>query len=62
MSHTGNKESSSATNVIRALNVILGLSQETIAQRLGVSYTTVNAWATAKSVPRNGNGRKIANS
>ena len=35
-----------------ALNTILGLSQEEIAKRLGVSYTTVNAWISGRRRPR----------
>ena len=38
--------------ILRSLNAMLGLSQEEIAKRLKVSYTTVNAWANGKRMPR----------
>lgn len=36
---------------IRRLRQSLGLSQETLARRLGVSFSTVNRWENGKAVP-----------
>lgn len=39
-------------NLIRQVRTELGLSQEELAQKIGVSFTTVNRWETGKSTPR----------
>lgn len=50
---------SSASQVVTALNEILGFSQEEIARAVGVSYTTVNAWANERSEPRPENRSRL---
>jgi transcriptional regulator with XRE-family HTH domain len=37
---------------IRALRVRLGLTQEQMAQRMGVSFATINRWENGKMTPR----------
>jgi len=44
---------------IRELLQMSGLSQERLAERLGVSFVTLNAWANDRSVPRKGAQERI---
>lgn len=44
---------------IRAIRGKQKISQEKLARKLGVSFTTVNRWETGKSVPRKGTALKI---
>ncbi len=46
-----NRRTDIAHRGVYALNSILGYSQEQIAKRLGVSFTTVSAWATGRRKP-----------
>jgi DNA (cytosine-5)-methyltransferase 1 len=53
MSHSAaHSNATPTTRAIGALNELWGLSQEEIAQRLGVSFTSVNAWSSGKRTPR----------
>jgi len=44
---------------LRALRRSLGLTQEALASRLGVSFATVNRWETGKSKPRQSSCRAL---
>jgi DNA-cytosine methyltransferase len=44
---------------LTVLNAILGLSQEEIAKRVGVSFTSVNAWCSRRSKPRKKSDERI---
>jgi DNA (cytosine-5)-methyltransferase 1 len=37
----------------------LGLSQEALSKKIGVSFTTINRWENGKSIPRNGKVHKV---
>lgn len=37
----------------------LGLSQEGLSKKIGVSFTTINRWESGKSLPRNGKIHKV---
>ncbi len=37
--------------LVRAIRVALGLTQEKLAQRLGVTFSTVNGWENGKHRP-----------
>lgn len=39
------------SNLLRSIRQQLGLSQEELAQRLGVSFTSVNRWENGQTKP-----------
>lgn len=45
-------ETSDVSMLIRTLRRRLGLTQEQLAQRIGVTYSTVNHWENGKRVPQ----------
>jgi len=45
-------ESSATSRLVSAVRRKSGLSQEALAQKLGVSFATVNAWERGRSQPR----------
>lgn len=47
-----NTSESSAATLVRAVRDKLGLTQEQLAQRVGVTYSTVNHWENGKRTPQ----------
>lgn len=52
-------ETTSAQRTAYALNRFIGLSQEDIAERVGVAFSRVNAWINAKSEPRANHAKSL---
>ena len=48
-----------ARSQVKALRGALGLTQEQLAQRLDVSFATVNRWETGRRVPSNSSRRRL---
>jgi DNA-cytosine methyltransferase len=45
--------------VARAINSVLGISQEEIARLVGVSHATVSAWVNGRAFPRAANAKQL---
>ena len=44
---------------LKVIQRLLGLSQEKLAQKFGVSFATLNSWINGKSLPRKRAQRQI---